>query len=277
MGLDYSWKLDDGAHISLRDYDPGFHKRLERDAAEPIFARLNARLGDLQELLYAAGTHAVLIVLQGMDTAGKDGTISHVMQNFNPQGCSVASFKAPSEEERAHDFLWRVHKQAPARGHVTIFNRSHYEEVLIVRVHELAPENVWKAHYDHVNDFERLLADSDTIVLKFFLHISKEEQAQRFHDREEEKDKRWKLNAGDYEERRYWDDYQRAYEALLERCSTKHAPWHVVPANHKWFRNLAVAEAIVEALEPHEDDWRQTLLARGERNYKALQEARRNE
>jgi PPK2 family polyphosphate:nucleotide phosphotransferase len=276
MALDYAWKLDDGKKVSLEDYDPEFHKGLHRDDAEPLFEGLNAKLASLQELLYAAGTHAVLIVLQGMDTAGKDGTISHVMQNVNPQGCRVTSFKSPTEEDRAHDFLWRIHPHAPGKGLIAIFNRSHYEDVLIVRVHDLVPEKVWKARYDHINAFEQLLVESNTIVLKFFLHVSKGEQAQRFKDREEEKDKRWKLNAGDYEERRFWDDYQRAYEAVLERCSTKDAPWHVVAGNHKWFRNLAVAEAIVAALEPHEDEWRKTLLERGERSYKELQAARKD-
>ena len=277
MGLDYSWKLDDGMRVSLADYDPGFRKGLDKDDAEPILERHTGKLAEIQELLYAAGTHAVLIVLQGMDTAGKDGTISHVMASINPQGCHVTSFKAPTEEELAHDFLWRIHPHAPRKGMIAIFNRSHYEDVLIVRVHDLVPEEAWKARYDHINVFERLLTDSNIIVLKFFLHISKKEQAERFKDREEEKDKRWKLDPGDYKERRYWDDYRHAYEAVLERCGTKYAPWYVIPADHKWFRNLAVAEAIVEALKPYQDTWRETLLERGERNYRELEAVRKGE
>ena len=247
MGLQYSWRLNDHERVSLKDYDPDRNGRLRKEESEPLFDRLNQRIGELQELLYAAGSHAVLVVLQGMDTSGKDGTISHVMASVNPQGCRVASFKAPSSEELAHDFLWRIHPHAPGKGMIAIFNRSHYEDVLVVRVHSLVPEEVWRARYDQINAFERLLAESGTIVLKFFLHISREEQAQRFRDRENERDKRWKLSPADFKEREFWDDYQRAFEDVLERCSTKCAPWHIVPANHKWFRGKTVCTALSHA------------------------------
>jgi PPK2 family polyphosphate:nucleotide phosphotransferase len=275
--MKYSWKLDKGRTISLDDYDPGYHADLAKEDAEPIFQELSRKLGELQELCYAAAQHAVLVVLQGMDTSGKDGTIEHVMQSVNPQGCHVVSFKAPTEQDLAHDFLWRVHPHTPAKGMIAIFNRSHYEDVLIVRVHDLVPEDTWKARYDHINAFERLLADSGTILVKCFLYISKDEQETRFKDREEEMDKRWKLDPGDYRERRFWKDYLRAYEDALGRCSTSHAPWHVIPADHKWFRNLAVGQALVDALTPYEDGWRKALRERGRKAYEAVLAARKHQ
>jgi PPK2 family polyphosphate:nucleotide phosphotransferase len=274
--MNYAFKLDQGDKIKLKDYDPRFDAGLKKkDAVEP-FAKFDKEIGELQELLYAAASHSVLIVLQGMDTSGKDGTVRSVMASVNPQGCQVVSFKTPTTEELAHDFLWRVHVNAPSKGMLHIFNRSHYEEVLIVRVHNLQPEEVWKKHYDHINNFERLLYDSNTIILKFFLHISPEEQLERLLAREQEKDKRWKLSAGDYVERRYWDQYQEAYEDLLHKCSTPEAPWYIVPADRKWFRNLAIAESIVEALRPYRSKWEEALQARGEKAYAELQEARAN-
>jgi PPK2 family polyphosphate:nucleotide phosphotransferase len=272
--MSYAWKLPRQDRVSLDEYDPDHHGGLSKDDAEPEFEKLGARLGELQELCYAAHQNAVLIVLQGMDASGKDGTIEHVMGRVNPQGCRVVSFKAPTDEERAHDFLWRVHAVTPARGMFAIFNRSHYEDVLAARVRGLVPESLWQGRYDHINAFERLLADSGTVVLKFFLHISQEEQAERLKDRETEPDKRWKLNARDYQERRRWNDYRAAYEDALGRCSTAHAPWYVVPADRKWFRNLAVAEALVDALGAYEDGWRRERHTRGERNYRELLEAR---
>jgi PPK2 family polyphosphate:nucleotide phosphotransferase len=194
-----------------------------------------------------------------MDTSGKDGAIRSVLDAVDPQGCRVESFKVPTAEELAHDFMWRVHAVTPRKGMIGVFNRSHYEDVLVVRVHELVPEKVWRARYDHINHFERLLADSDTLILKFFLHISKKEQEQRLLEREQDVTKAWKLSAGDWRERERWDEYQRAYEDAIERCSTDAAPWYVVPANRKWFRNLAIAEVLVDTLEHYQDDWRAAL------------------
>jgi len=205
-------------------------------------------LAELQYKLYAEGKQSLLIVLQAMDAAGKDGTINHVLAPMNPQGCRVQPFKAPTPEERAHDFLWRIHKHAPKNGEVVIFNRSHYEDVLVVRVHDLAPKKVWSKRYETINEFEELLASNNTKIVKFFLHISKEEQLDRFVKRLDEKDKHWKISASDYPEREYWDDYQKAFEDAISKCSKKHAPWYVIPANKKWFRNLAVSEILVETM-----------------------------
>lgn len=275
MAQEYSWKLDKKQKISLKDYDPSYSAGLKKDNAADLFKSSNAELDQLQELCYAAASHSVLIILQGMDTSGKDGTIRHVMSNLNPQGCQVVSFKAPTSEELSHDFLWRVHKAAPAKGMLGIFNRSHYEDVLIVRVHSLATEEQWQRNYDHINHFEKLLADKNTIILKFFLHISSEEQAERLLAREQDETKRWKLSAGDYEERKYWEQYQQAFDDLLEKCSTEYAPWYIIPANKKWFRNLAVADALVKALRPYRDDWEKALRRRGEQNYQELLDARK--
>jgi len=209
-----------------------------------------------------------------MDTGGKDGTIRGVFEGINPQGCQVWSFKAPTRQELEQDFLWRYHAKAPPRGMVTIFNRSHYEDVLVVRVHELAPETVWSHRYDHINAFERLVADNNTVVAKFYLHISKEEQEKRLLAREQDVEKAWKLSAGDWLERRAWERYMEAYEDALLNCSTAHAPWYVIPANRKWFRNLAIAETLVELLRPLKSGWLKTLEARGAAELKAIKEAR---
>ncbi|MDX2043587.1 MAG: polyphosphate kinase 2 family protein [Acidobacteriota bacterium] len=255
----YAHKLT-GAHpIKLRDFAPEFDAELDKETGEEKLKKLSAELTRLQELLYAAGQHSVLIVLQGRDTSGKDGTIKTVMGPLNSLGCQVASFKVPTAEELAHDFLWRVHKQTPGKGEITIFNRSHYEDVLVVRVHKFVPEQVWRSRYDHINDFEKLLAESNTIVLKFYLHISKQEQEERLLEREQDATKYWKLSAGDWKEREHWDDYTTAYEDALNLCSAPHAPWFIVPANKKWFRNLAVAEAVVAALKPYEEQWMKRL------------------
>lgn len=252
-------RIKPGDKVKLSDWDPDDNAGMTQDEGTEQLKELSRELGDLQEMLFAAGRHAVLIVLQGMDTSGKDGTIKRVMSEVNPQGCRVESFKRPTDEELAHDFLWRVHKRVPPRGIMTIFNRSHYEDVLVVRVHNLVPEQVWKLRYDHINDFEQLLVESNTIVLKFFLHISREEQKERLESRELDTEKAWKLSAGDWRERERWDDYMKAYEEALERCSTERAPWHIVPANRKWFRNLVVAEAIAHALRPYRDGWEKAL------------------
>jgi PPK2 family polyphosphate:nucleotide phosphotransferase len=203
----------------------------------------------LQNILYAEDKRSLLIVLQAIDAGGKDGTIRSIMSGVNPQGVRVTSFKKPTEEELGHDFLWRVHKAAPARGMIGIFNRSHYEDVLVVRVHNLVPKDVWQARYDHINHFETLLTDSGVTILKFYLHISKDEQKERFQARLDRPHKRWKFNIGDLKERELWDDYMDAFETAFEKCSPKHAPWHIVPANKKWYRNLVISEKIVETLE----------------------------
>jgi PPK2 family polyphosphate:nucleotide phosphotransferase len=261
--VDYAFKIKEGEKVKLSNFNPDYHALLVKEDAAAHFESYNQELSDLQELMYAAGKHSVLVVLQGMDTSGKDGTIRHVMRSLNPQGCIVASFKTPSEVESNHDFLWRIHQNTPARGMIGIFNRSHYEDVLIVRVHNFVPEKVWRKRYE-------LLVDSDTIILKCFLHISKEEQLERLEARENEPDKRWKLNWGDYRERNYWDEYIQAFEETLSKCSTNHAPWHIVPANKKWYRNLAVAETLVEALRPYRAEWEKALHARGEEAYKLV-------
>ena len=272
--MEYTWKLDKSKKIALADYDPRHSGDMKKADAEALFEKLNTEIGQLQELCYAASHNSVLIVLQGMDTSGKDGTVSHVMGQVNPQGCQVTSFKSPTPEELSHDFLWRIHQATPAKGMMEIFNRSHYENVLVVRVHNLAPPDQWEKYYEQINQFEKLLADNGTIIIKFFLHISKDEQAVRLKAREDDQDKRWKLSAGDYVERRFWEDYQAAYQELLGRCSTKYAPWYIVPADRKWFRNLAVAQTIVEALRPYRSDWEQELRKRGQIAYDELLKAR---
>jgi PPK2 family polyphosphate:nucleotide phosphotransferase len=238
-----------GTKVSLRKYDPddqGDYRH--HDEAEQRLREQLAELDKLQYLLYAERKRAVLIILQGMDTAGKDGTIRHVMSGMTPQGVKVTSFKSPTEEELAHDFLWRVHQAVPRHGDIGIFNRSHYEDVLVVRVHELVPRHVWKGRYEQINQFEKTLTENGTIILKFFLHVSKKEQKNRLETRLQDPDRNWKLTLKDVQERRYWSEYQKAYEEALTRCSTDWAPWHIIPANHKWYRNLLVAEILVKAL-----------------------------
>jgi len=208
-----------------------------------------ARLHELQYVLYAENKRGLLVVLQAMDAGGKDGAIRHVMSGLNPQGCRVTSFKAPSEEELDHDFLWRIHKAAPRKGEVAIFNRSHYEDVLVVRVRSLVPKSVWSRRYAQINAFERILTANDIVIVKFFLHISKEEQRQRLQARLDNPRKNWKFQVGDLDERKLWDDYMAAYEAAISRCSTRRAPWFVIPADKKWFRNLAISEILVHILE----------------------------
>lgn len=239
-----------GTRVKLADIDPSFKDRQESQAAaaEEI-EHYRKRLSDLQEMLYVERRRSLLICLQGLDAAGKDGTIKHFLGAMNPQGCTVTQFRQPSVEEAAHDFLWRVHRATPARGEVAIFNRSHYEDVLVVRVHDLVPKSVWALRYERINAFEQELIDHDTQILKFFLHISSEEQLVRFRARLDDPTKQWKISESDYEERRLWGDYMTAYAEALSRCSTEHAPWFVIPSNHKWFRNLAVARIVVEHLE----------------------------
>jgi len=221
----------------------------DKSAAQPRLEKNLKRLAELQYLMYAEDRRSLLVVLQAMDAAGKDGVIRHVMTGLNPQGCQVTPFKAPSKEELDHDYLWRIHKEAPRRGEIGIFNRSHYEDVLVVRVHDLVPKRVWEKRFDQINAFERMLADEGTAILKFFLHISPEEQKRRFAARLEDETRHWKLSPADFEERKFWGAYQRAYEDAMSRCSTPSAPWFVIPSDRKWFRNLAVSQIIVETLE----------------------------
>jgi PPK2 family polyphosphate:nucleotide phosphotransferase len=236
-----------GHKVKLSKWDPddtfGFQKDHETKAS---LEKAIERLVGFQYRLYAEKKRALLLIFQGLDAAGKDGTIRHVMSGVDPQGCVVKSFKVPSSEEAAHDFLWRIHKAIPGYGEIGVFNRSHYEDVLVVRVHELVPKEVWSRRYDQINEFEAMLKDNRVKILKFFLHISKDEQKKRFLERIDDPDKRWKISEDDFKERKYWDDYTAAYEDALERCSTKQAPWFIIPANRKWFRNLAVSQIIDE-------------------------------
>jgi len=235
--------------FQLRKHSPGDTFGVSKPDAEAAAEKHIKRLERLHELLYAEGKHALLIVLQGMDAAGKDGTIKHVMSGVNPQGCSVTSFKEPTKLDLAHDFLWRIHEAVPASGAIGIFNRSHYEDVLIARVHKLVPKSVWRARYGQINDFEEMLSQNGVRILKFFLHISRDEQEKRFEERLNDPDKNWKASAADFAERRHWAEYQKAYEDAIAKCSNKFAPWYVIPANHKWFRNFAVSEIVIQTLE----------------------------
>jgi PPK2 family polyphosphate:nucleotide phosphotransferase len=239
-----------GTKVSLKKYDPADTDsyRTPEEAEDQLHKQLD-ELVRLQNLLYAESKRALLVILQGMDTSGKDGTIRHVMSGLSPLGVTVTAFKAPTEEELAHDFLWRVHKAVPRHGYIGIFNRSHYEDVLAVRVHELVPRKVWRTRYEQINQFERMLVKNGVIVLKFFLHISKAEQKNRLEQRLADPTRYWKFSERDIEERKYWSAYRKAYEAALSLCSTKWAPWCLVPADHKWYRNLAVAETIVTTLQ----------------------------
>jgi PPK2 family polyphosphate:nucleotide phosphotransferase len=249
------YRIEPGERVSLAAIDPDQteHYRKKKEVAKEL-EKQRRRIQGLQARLYAENERGLLIVLQAMDTGGKDGTIKHVFSGVNPQGCRVSSFKTPSAEEANHDFLWRYHKSAPARGRIGIFNRSHYEDVLVVRVKSLVPDEVWRERYGQINDFERNLSNDGISVLKFFLHISKDEQKRRLQSRLENPDKRWKFSSADIKERAFWDDYQAAFEDALTNCSTEHAPWYVVPANKKWYRNLVVARTIADtlaALDPH--------------------------
>ncbi len=274
--MGYAHRLEGKRRIKLADVDPGEYAGLKREDAEKKTARFIEELIELQELLYAVRLQSVLIVLQGRDTSGKDGTIRHVAGPLNSQSCSVASFKVPTEKELAHDFLWRIHTRTPPAGEIKIFNRSHYEDVLVVRVHELVREEIWRQRYEHINAFERSLADSGTIILKFYLHISKDEQEQRLLKREEDPIKAWKLSVTDWRERDHWEDYTAAYEDALNRCSTEHAPWFIVPADKKWFRNLVVAETLWDALMPFKASWLEKVEELGRAGKKAIDEYRRS-
>ena len=244
------FRVKPGHAVRLADRDPAWTGDFkDKDDARDALGANIARMDELQNLLYAQRKYALLIVLQGMDASGKDGTIRHVMTGLNPQSCNVKSFKEPTPEELDHDFLWRIHRAVPGRGEIGIFNRSHYEDVLVVRVHNLVPPHVWKQRYDHIKGFEQILVENDTLILKFFLHTSRHEQRARLQDRLKDPAKLWKISPSDFKERKFWTAYQQAYEEALTRCSTASAPWYVIPADHRWFRNWAVSQVIVEALE----------------------------
>jgi PPK2 family polyphosphate:nucleotide phosphotransferase len=239
-----------GSRARLDELDPSFSDLT--DTKEQIFAlteKNRARISDVQNRIYAERRHSVLIVLQGLDAAGKDGVVKHTLSAVNPLSCIATAFKVPTAEEAAHDFLWRHHKAAPARGWMSIFNRSHYEAVLVERVHKLVPKKVWSKRYEEINGFEQLLARNGTTVIKLFLHMSKEEQLERFKDRLDDPQKRWKISEADYEERQFWDDYMEAYEAALTKTSTKQAPWYVVPSDHKHIRNFLASQIVADTLE----------------------------
>ncbi|MCW5935990.1 MAG: hypothetical protein KIT11_01620 [Fimbriimonadaceae bacterium] len=263
--MPYAHLVDGSASIDLKAVNTRDDFGLEKKQGEEEADRLGKELGELEDLLYYANQNSLLIVLQGMDTSGKDGLIRFLLNSMNALGTDVVPFKVPTEEELSHDFLWRVHSKAPRLGHVAVFNRSHYEDVLVVRVHSLVAEPIWRQRYEHIRAFERLLLESNTIVIKLFLHISKEEQETRLLQREAAIEKAWKLSVGDWKERAHWDEYQAAYQEAIDRTATEEAPWHVVPADHKWARNLAAAEAIVNALRPYRHAWLESLRAYGER------------
>jgi PPK2 family polyphosphate:nucleotide phosphotransferase len=235
--------------IRLKDFNPDYHEGLDKDKTKEKTEKFCERIGELQHLLYADAQHSLLIVLQGMDTSGKDGTVKHVLDSVNPAGVETANFKTPSREELAHDFLWRIHKAVPRYGNIGVFNRSHYEDVLVVRVLKLQPPEIWKARYEQINAFEKTLVENRITVLKFFLHISKDEQAERLKARLADPSKNWKFDPEDLRMRAQWDQFMAAYEDALSNCSTKHAPWHIIPANHKWYRDYVISRIVVKALE----------------------------
>jgi PPK2 family polyphosphate:nucleotide phosphotransferase len=253
MNYRKKFMIEPGVKVRLGKIDPNFTgKHTSREAAIDAAARQVERIARLQYLLYADASQALLVVLQGLDASGKDGLVRHLFTGVNPQGVSVVGFKKPTEREAAHDFLWRIHRRAPAKGEIAIYNRSHYEDVLIVRVHKWVPHSVWSKRYDLINDFEKTLGDNGTRILKFYLHISPEEQLARFKDRLDDPTRQWKISEADYSEREYWPHYIEAYEEALEQTSTKRAPWFVIPSNHKWFRNLAVSQIVADTMDDME-------------------------
>jgi PPK2 family polyphosphate:nucleotide phosphotransferase len=250
MAMD-RYRVPQGRPVRLDRWDPHDKSSFRggKSAGKRLLEKLALRMDKAQELLYAGQSRSLLVVLQGMDTSGKDGTIRHVFKSIDPQGVLVAAFKKPTEEESRHDFLWRIEKQVPRPGEIVLFNRSHYEDVVTVRVHGLAPEEVWSKRFDAINDFERRLAEGGTVILKFFLHIGLEEQKERLQDRLDDPSKQWKFNPEDLQDRKLWPDYMKAYEDVLNRTSTAWAPWYIIPADRKWYRNLLVSSIVVSALE----------------------------
>ena len=272
--------VEPGSRVKLAEIDPGARGQYETcEQAAPEIRSLMRKLDRLQYQMHAEKKHSLLIVLQGMDACGKDGMIRHLLTGMNPAGCRVVGFKRPKPEELDHDFLWRVHPHLPAKGEVTIFNRSHYEDVLVVRVHQFAEVNMWSKRYELINDFERLLAmENDTTVLKFFLYISKEEQLVRFKQRLDDPARRWKISEADYRERAHWNRYTEAFEDMLQKTSTRYAPWYVIPSNNKWFRDLAVSQIVTDTLEKLEMKWPEPAVDLSDirrRYHAAMNETRR--
>jgi len=250
--MNYSKKfiVEPGSSISLKDLDSSFSKKdIKKISSIKEIKKLQEKMDEYQFRLFTGKKHSLLIVLQAPDAGGKDGVVRHVIGSMNPQGCRVVSFKKPTQQELSHDFLWRIKRQVPKPGEVVIFNRSHYEDVLVVRVHDLVPKEVWSTRYEQINEFEQRLIDNDTHILKFFLHVSKEEQLKRFKQRLDDPTRRWKISEADYTEREYWANYEEAYEEALCKCSTDKAPWFVIPSDQKWFRNLAISHIIVETMQ----------------------------
>jgi PPK2 family polyphosphate:nucleotide phosphotransferase len=243
------YRIPPNTKVDLQQIESYYTGAMSKKEGQAKLQECRKTIMDLQEVLFAENKHQVLIVLQGIDTSGKDGTIRNVFGDVNPQGTQVVNFKVPTRHDLAHDYLWRIHQHTPGKGEIVIFNRSHYEDVLVVRVHNLVPETTWQKRYHHINEFERLLSDEGTTIIKFFLHISKQTQAERFLARLDQAEKRWKFNPDDLEERKYWGDYQAAFEAMLSQTSTPWAPWYVIPSDRKWYRNTAIASIIVQTLK----------------------------
>lgn len=268
--MSHAIKLKPGKDVQLDDLPSLSTGGLDKAQGIQLFNALGQELQDLQELMYGAAEHSVLIVVQGRDTAGKDGGINALLSHLDAMGTRVSAFKAPSADELSRDFLWRIHREVPSKGIVGLFNRSHYEDVLVSRVHQWISEPTCRQRYKHINHFEQLLVDTNTLLIKCFLHISKDEQAARLLEREKNPAKSWKLAISDWEDREKWDDYTRAYEQAMEHCSEA-APWHVIPADKKWFRNLAMTQLLVETLRPHRESWQNSLLRRGDRSRAELE------
>ncbi len=243
------YRVPPNTQVNLDEFSTYYSGEIKKKEGKAKLNEHNQTLRDLQELLYAEHKEKILVILQGIDTSGKDSTIEHVFGDVNPQGTKVVNFKVPTSRELAHDYLWRIHQHTPGSGEIVIFNRSHYEDVLVVRVHELVPKSVWEKRYEHINAFEKLLADEGTTIMKFFLNVSKTEQAERFLARLDRPQKRWKFNPGDLEERKYWDDYKAAFEDMLSLTSKPWAPWYVIPCDRKWYRNLVIASIIEDTIK----------------------------
>jgi len=272
--MSYVTEVSPGKRVNLTTISTREDGGLDKESANAKFDALALELGELQDLLYAAKTHSLLVILQGLDTSGKDGTIRNVFKDVDPIGCHVTPFKVPTEEELAHDFLWRVHPHVPGLGMMTVFNRSHYEDIVVTRVKDLVPPSVWQKRYDQINDFERSLVANKTIIAKYYLHISQAEQEERLRAREQDVAKAWKLSAQDWIERRAWDAYWAAYDDALTKCNTADATWRIVPADRKWFRNLAIADDLVRILRPLKNEWLAKLKKQGELEMAAIKAAR---
>lgn len=267
IGAEERYRHKEGQKLKLSKLDANektLAENLGKEESFPPLDELRDELQQLQKMLYAQNKHRVLVVIQAMDTGGKDGCIKHVFSRVDPQGLNVVSFKKPSAEELAHDFLWRIHEHVPQNGHLTVFNRSHYEDIIAVRVKEIFPEEVWKRRYQHVVDFERMLAEEGTTIVKIFLHISKDEQKARLQSRLDNPDKYWKFNPDDLKDRARWDDFMETYEDVIEKTSTSHAPWYVIPADRKWYRNLCVARIMIDTLKGLNMSWPEPTWKPGE-------------